>query len=812
MTTTGVRHEAKWSDGWSSSRRSSAESCHAWKPGSNMRFNLEASPHNLRVIRDVPDGSLLRIRGRNGIGKTLFVRLLQLATGSQPYLSMPRAWETLRAGLGQCQIRVEGLKDGGNLELFLDPNGWPDHPEPFGEWLGAVRRNGHPAQWSEVPGLLRVFRVGGDESLVRSLSMQIRSDRERLLQQQARIERVSAEWDARLQPLLALLDDLVSPTWDQLARTAHDRRAAADHARRLRKEAYAELDRVTRARDLQKQLSLLQAQRPPALQRIQDIDVEADTVSSELARIEEQSARVVASQRQSRQLRDEISKAERLYRLRAERVQRRRYELAGALRTVGLHETQDEAAIDQAILEQRERLVELEADRISSDRAGLVVDLINSLDRPLQRAVEDSLGPEIVADLASSNVTVDELVGGLGSRRTTLEAQTTEEARELGVAITRTRTLLTQLQEVPRIARLMERAEDDLAEVGEQLEQLAGRLSGGSAESYRQLQASRASLIDRLTGLAVEKAELERQVDDLLSEGDEDELTRSLATLGFDESDSALNSLIEEQEQRAAIASSDESAAGAEADSAGGRLERLRRALALALERLQDEDFRWLCETGAELPGRAASPALQQTIINRLNQAASSVRADIVGVRNDHDALGVALDNLARRVSPEGTHGSAPSTRLAASVIRYYEAAFAQELAEPELRSALFDDGSEVRLNLETLTTTWVAGDGERRSRPLEAFSSGEHAFAYTRLQLENVNKTPSENKVVFLDEFGAYVARDRLDDLFTFVKNKAIGVIADQVVVILPLATLPRDPALSSALTSVGYFVEAID
>jgi hypothetical protein len=44
------------------------------------------------------------------------------------------------------------------------------------------------------------------------------------------------------------------------------------------------------------------------------------------------------------------------------------------------------------------------------------------------------------------------------------------------------------------------------------------------------------------------------------------------------------------------------------------------------------------------------------------------------------------------------------------------------------------------------------------------------------------------------------------------FVKNKAIGVIADQVVVILPLAALPRDAAQRSAINSVGYFVETVD
>ena len=42
---------------------------------------------------------------------------------------------------------------------------------------------------------------------------------------------------------------------------------------------------------------------------------------------------------------------------------------------------------------------------------------------------------------------------------------------------------------------------------------------------------------------------------------------------------------------------------------------------------------------------------------------------------------------------------------------------------------------------------------------------------------------------VVFLDEFGAFVARDRFAQLVTYIQHDALGRIADQIVVTVPLS-----------------------
>jgi hypothetical protein len=168
------------------------------------------------------------------------------------------------------------------------------------------------------------------------------------------------------------------------------------------------------------------------------------------------------------------------------------------------------------------------------------------------------------------------------------------------------------------------------------------------------------------------------------------------------------------------------------------------------------------------------------------------------------------MDQLAARLDRED-EGSVHEEEGAfeATVLNYYQQRFTADLSAVEVRKALFDNGSSLSVDLLSLTTSWNTPSGERRTRPIEAFSSGERAFAYTRLQLEALAYESATNKVAFLDEFGAYVANDRLDDLTAFIRERAIGNVVDQVVVILP-HTGRRVPE-GSYSQGDKYFVEPL-
>jgi hypothetical protein len=141
------------------------------------------------------------------------------------------------------------------------------------------------------------------------------------------------------------------------------------------------------------------------------------------------------------------------------------------------------------------------------------------------------------------------------------------------------------------------------------------------------------------------------------------------------------------------------------------------------------------------------------------------------------------------------------------------------EFTQKEVAEAVFDSGEVLEVDLERFEITWRTAEGEMRTRPFEAFSSGERAFAYTRARMEAIANVPSEHRVIVLDEFGAFLASDRLDSLIRYIQDAVIGPVATQVVLVLPLSDLSRQGseqvastrqrARAAALALQHYFAE---
>lgn len=132
------------------------------------------------------------------------------------------------------------------------------------------------------------------------------------------------------------------------------------------------------------------------------------------------------------------------------------------------------------------------------------------------------------------------------------------------------------------------------------------------------------------------------------------------------------------------------------------------------------------------------------------------------------------------------------------------------------LREELFEGAAEVDYDLDARSVVWRSKEGRRRRRPLEAFSSGEQVFAYTRAKLESLRPIAesSEHFLIFLDEFGAFVARDRFGQLMHYVQTDVIGTIADQVIVMLPTSDSDSEFEArkeSAAFATADYLVESL-
>jgi len=142
-----------------------------------VHFRIRAQPRGgLRVIPEIPDYPICQIEGQNGVGKSVAVNLLLLASGQQPYELQASTWRSLRENLGEVEITVTNLDGADSLNWVLTPATWPASPDPIGDWLGQARIDSKPTSHSEARALLRVARIAGSESLPDTLAEFIRKD------------------------------------------------------------------------------------------------------------------------------------------------------------------------------------------------------------------------------------------------------------------------------------------------------------------------------------------------------------------------------------------------------------------------------------------------------------------------------------------------------------------------------------------------------------------------------------------------------------------------------------------------------------
>jgi hypothetical protein len=128
--------------------------------------------------------------------------------------------------------------------------------------------------------------------------------------------------------------------------------------------------------------------------------------------------------------------------------------------------------------------------------------------------------------------------------------------------------------------------------------------------------------------------------------------------------------------------------------------------------------------------------------------------------------------------------------------------------AEDAMREALLEGGVPETVDLWQRTVRYRV-DGEPRQRPLEAFSSGEMVFAYTRSRLALLDPPAvGRHRIVALDEFGAFLDQEKRDLLLRFLSDEVVGKTADQIILVLPavdVAALGGEPVRFDAIESLS-------
>lgn len=218
-------------------------------------------------------------------------------------------------------------------------------------------------------------------------------------------------------------------------------------------------------------------------------------------------------------------------------------------------------------------------------------------------------------------------------------------------------------------------------------------------------------------------------------------------------------------------------------------------------------------DDGPQADESAASAALSRMAHTaaQLNDTAARVASALAAVEGHLRQRGVRM--VPREDPFEQGRAREPDQRVADALLPWIEHELSRLLASPELLDELFEGAETVRVDLDRQQVAWRARDGRPRRRPLEAFSSGEQVFAYTRAKLEqNAGLKNDHSAVVFvLDEFGAFVARDRFGKLLEFVRTRALGTTADQIVFMLPLSVDYLADESASALAT-GALKDAAD
>lgn len=762
-----------------------------------MQIRISTDPIGpLRVLDGLPDVPLSVIEGRNGIGKSLAVRVLEICCGEMPYRLRSPAWESLRAGLGRFEVRAEGL-NGAKLVLWrADSREWPGEPSgaPDEAWFEAIEIDGTQTTMSEIRTLLRVHRIAGDEGIVETLASRADAEAEA-------VHRWASRYASEKGTPLALLeheaDDLrlLFGGWTDAA--IPDLRKSLLDAERQYELAVAEAERaytqhklVSDAAALQRQLERYSEEAPQLQEELKSVEAEIAARQSRRGAIDTELRRIVRSSALAGTVQHELRNARRT-------TSNNRRKLADSVKIastlaaqLGISKERAEAEAEAASVADAIEVLELE--QRSLDAAPVMRELLDQISDHLAEAEEDGLADEVAVEepQASVSLTVAQTRIGISNRRKALEGHPpppeAEAVQEQLVAQGRRQAqvaaLMTQIGNIERFGRLVQTNEE---RVRSAIAALPAAGSGGvrSLEEEKaqlddeivQLAGQRASLVERLGGSPVSDPAVVRE-----------RLAQTLETAGVPQE--LLGDALVEFGDALEAARDAERATRESLDARRSELAQTQSEVQRAWNMLANrEDLGWLRDALALEPSQHASNDAQAQYIEHLRDRLDAVLDRLGAVRAQLAAVERALIGVGRHIRSQSPDAEVYVKELKSWLGRRFSDWFNSERVRLEL---LPQAEGDIVVDLEAREVLWAEGE-IIRSRPLEAFSSGEQAFAYTRARLGLLDDedNPPQNRLVVLDEFGAFIAHDRLQQLFDVLEDRIPQHPTDQVVVVLPLA-----------------------
>lgn len=745
-----------------------------------------AATGGLRIIDHIPPERPCRLEGRNGIGKSALVRLLVLSSGIQPYAGQPAPWRSLRKLIGQTVLTIDGLAGKySTATITFTPVVWPEEPvETVGDWLGVANLGGHEVPAQRIFELLDVVHLSGTERLIDTLK-----------QQSGRLAVALAEVKDRLDGLedqRAELGDLdgelqfVSPRWAASERNrweqVADQRRNVEEELRTAQPVAEDLSRASAFTALVETGDAAEHQR-----RLQELRTELEAARHRMAAAEANHNAAVAALGKGTAAQREVGKIER--RLGSigrelDGLLARQGELGGRLEALQIPTDAEQlddaqrARLREAFDPVRERQRRLQVLAARNHRTAAENRLLDDVRVVLDDAAEDGLGTTVLARINGREITVTELRDGLGF----LSEVGDDDLEELS-AVTRELAELTELSELfarrttlreesEQLRLKLQRLEPEAAghdELREKATQARASLDAASAEVRAHMMQIGSLNRSALGGADV--VDVEAHIRELLAKHGVEAAGLPMALAEAQARTLELQARLEDLRREAERLAASEARRRVHRESLRHRSE-------------SAGDRGWLGQLAAlltpDITGAGASADWPDKTWQRLADHVAASRTALTRLASDV----AGLESLAPQLPAQANR----TNRLASAIKAVVEADALDELSATPIAEALFDGGTVRRVNLDEESITWTTLVGETRTRPLAAFSSGEQALGFMRARLQQIADRPVPNRLVFLDEFGAFISADRRRPLAELLTSDELRALAEQVVVVLPL------------------------
>ncbi|WP_419862994.1 hypothetical protein [Candidatus Poriferisodalis sp.] len=753
------------------------------------------------MIGALPDARLAILEGYNGIGKTLAVRILELCTGSMPYAPDSPSWESLREGLGHLEVQIEGLQGAERVTWTADSANWQagSGPIPRDDWFTSISIDGKSASLDEIRRLVRVTRLAGDEDLTQTFAAEAEARAADVHRWAAK--HAHSEWGPlkQLEDLAGNAGDLLSSvSIADLARLESEADEAKRHLAEARSEVRALQNRrnlINEALDLRRRVHEMLANEPVLQQELEEIDRQIVERQLELDAAQEEVTQLAAQAGRSRELERELFNAERTRRRNIDKLADA-WRIA-ASRAAALDVESDSRIVREVLNELTERERWLEDQHHQQNQAPAMMVLLESLSSDLNDAEARGLGNQTAIDDADSGLqlSVSKTRVGMAARHQYLQQQPpppgaveiAQELEQVSTRKTQAELLRASLLDVGRFQRLVRHNE---SRVRKALQQGAG---GEAAEALERASVRRSECNQVLLELAARRAAVAQRLGTAGSDMSQEELLtrfdRTLASLEI--SEEQIESELHDIDSRYTEAQSELGELDGWDRNCRQRLLQERTTIRNAFELLQrDANLSWIRSAIDNQSSRNSDDL--EDIHLELNSAQRLIR-DVLERLGKHrrqlEAIEAALQGVARQLRGQPIN----ATEYVEQLQHWLAASFSGRLNDPRVRHELFrdaDDDEDITVDLATRRVHW-SESGSKRSRPLEAFSSGEQAFAYTRARLALLDdpKLPVTNRLVVLDEFGAFIAQHLLSGMLEYLKEWTRERQGVHVLLILPLS-----------------------